>query len=76
MDEDSIKSQIGNLFDKFDKMNERVLKMEVRQEALLEGHDEHKDKINKNSDLLTKISIGGIVLFMAAEQLGLLDKIL
>ena len=75
IDEDSIKSQIGLLFTKVDKLNEEVIELRVNQKNLLEGHDDHKEKITKNSDLLTKISVGGLALFFAAEQLGLLENI-
>lgn len=75
LDENSIKSQLSDLFIKADDLKERVVKLEVRQESLIGGHDEHKEKITKHGDLLTKISIGGIVIFIAIEKLGILEKL-
>jgi len=76
LDEESIKNQLALLFTKLDAMQADVIKLKVNQDNLMAGHDDHKEAIGKNSDLLTKISIGGLALFFAAEQLGLLENIL
>ena len=44
-------------------------------DSLESSHDSHGEKIDKNSLLLTKISIGGIVLYMAIQEMGLLEKL-
>jgi len=75
MDDEQNTNQHTELFKLTSDHEKRLVRIEVHQENLLSGHDEHKEQISKNSDLLMKISIGGIVLFMAAEQLGLLDKL-
>lgn len=75
MDDKQNDNQHKELFKVTGDHEKRIVTLEVRQETLLAGHGEHKEQIGKNSDLLTKISIGGIVLYMVAQQLGLFDKL-
>ena len=76
LDEDSIKSQLGLVFQKLDDLKEDVITLKVNQANLMDGHDDHKEKIGKNSDLLTRISIGGCVVLYIADEMGLFDAIL
>jgi len=76
LDEESIKNQLALLFTKLDEIKEDVIKLKVNQANLMNGHDDHKEKITKNSDLLTRISIGGCVVLYIADEMGLFDAIL
>ena len=85
LDPDSVKNQLGTLFQKVDKLEDastesriKVGVLEGQVQDLRDDHSDHTEATDKHGEILTKISIaGGLILaaFWGAHTLGLFENL-